>query len=123
MWENFILDGEHRVCRDCNLVYLVSAMAHVHVLAHVDANVVRRRRGREHPNVAPRSQGHPDCDKMTVPAADADVIRLLFQSDSTSADSSGQTIVASDSMMCDGVSGDSFPQVIFSLGGAALYPP
>ena len=36
---------------------------------------------------------------------------------------SGATMVASDSIMNDGVVASSLPQVIFSFGGAPEYPP
>jgi hypothetical protein len=36
---------------------------------------------------------------------------------------SGNTMVASDSIMNRGVSGVSLPQLIFSFGGAPLYEP
>ena len=42
---------------------------------------------------------------------------------STRAKISGATIVASDSMTNDGVSGPSLPQVIFSFGTAPEYEP
>jgi hypothetical protein len=42
---------------------------------------------------------------------------------STRANTSGTTIVASDSMMNLGVSAPSFPQVIFSFGTAPEYDP